>query len=398
VSPLTDWQAYQCDVAGVAGDLLAAVVTGRRGSVQVQESVDVAGRNGSHQVDVLVTDGNNALFIECKNHNRVLTKDAVSATLYNFLDVCSGNRGFRWSLAIVSATDIPEKARLPAMRPDGIYVPAENLAGRSLADSCHFFYFKPPRNPELAVPLYLTSGRAGSLVAAGAPDAEPDVLETCAHDATVALPTRIAAGLRLIAQRPNTLWDDRELTETILHGLMHMGLVQEAFYLQRMQLTRGVGGRGQTRSGRIDELMMQFLLTRRRYAHNSKAGWRSLEALGQMIAEASTLQRLAIETFVGPVLARHGDEAGFAMLADVELLVPRLDAEYASYYELLRLVRIGQVVGGTRRDELFQRAHSLVSDLPVWNRYFSSALLAAAACDAGSLHGIDTPFDATEWC
>ncbi len=345
------WQDYEQNVTDIAGDLMASLVD-QVGSVRTKRDAAIAGRNGPHRIDVLAEDGKNALFIECKNHQRVLTKDAVSATLYNFLDVCLGNPHLRWSLAIVSASDIPDRARLPASRPNGIYAPPTNLAQGTLSRSCFFVYFSPPRSPELSAPFLLREhGRVDLVATADNLDSDVDTLQAAVDDAALPLLTRVGAGFRIAALQPDALTRDARSARTLIHGLLHLGLVQDAFYIHHL-LNAQRRGDTQDQVAQIDELMMRFQLARRRYINRRTAGDICIKKLSKMFNNAPITQKVSIATFAGPVLAQRGDASGLEMLATVEQGSRRLDTPDASYYEILRLVRTAQVVRdlGLRKD------------------------------------------------
>jgi hypothetical protein len=86
------------------------------------------------------------------------------------------------------------------------------------------------------------------------------------------------------------------------------------------------------------------------------------------------------------------------MLASVQRNARQLDVPDNGYYELLRLIRTAQVVHDMGlREHLIQSAHTLIDDLPDWNRYFAANLVAAVERNAGPLYGVEAPFDATDW-
>lgn len=389
--PVNTWRSYEDDVATIAGDLLAALVGGRFRPL-VQRRIRLAGRNGPHQIDVLATAGRQALFIECKHHSTPLTKDSVTSTLYNFLDVCNANRIYSWSLAMVSSTDIPIKARLPAMRPEGIYSVPANVAGGSLATAVHFVYFRPPRAPERSAP-FLLNAQGGSMLRAGPSKATTyDEAAVIVADQRLDLGSRVAAGLVLAAVDPGTLARDLDASRVLVHGLLHLGQVQEALYLQKAIIRQ----RGVAISDEIARLMMVFQLHRGRYGPRIGTNARTMRQLLRLAGEVPARDLLAIQTFAGPVLARQSPDEGIAMM-NAAALTGR-ETDNAGYFELLRLVRMSQVVeDASWSRELTHQAAIIVPTLPAWHRFLAVSLMAAVASDGTRMHGIEAPFDATEW-
>lgn len=389
---MTGWKEYESAVAQIAPDLLLAY--GATGPITTRQHAWLPGRNGRHQIDVLVQDGRQALFVECKNHHRVLTKDVVSATIYNFLDVCRANREFRWSLAVVSSSDIPRSAQIPALRPDGIWARIPNLARGTLAQSCSFVYFDPPRSPLPLTPFLLHNDQIQLLGIPGSISTER--LREQLDDPVATPEIRVAAGLRLAALAPDELVHDGAAARTVVHGLLHLDRLLDAHYLLR--LFARVNPRTRDTSTRVDELMIVHQIVSRRYPRRAFPGKASLAKLCALLPAASPVQKLSIATFAGPVLVQNGDPRGTELLATVPAGVQQLKSEDRDYYEFLALTRAAQVTPDLyARADLLAHAQGLIGGLPQWNQYFAAGLLAATEANPQILHGIAAPFDAVAW-
>jgi hypothetical protein len=387
---MTRWKEYERSVAQIAPDLLLAC--GATGPITTKQQAWLPGRNGRHQIDVLAQDGRQALFVECKDHHRVLTKDAVSATIYNFLDVCQANRGLRWCLAIVSSSDIPQSAQMPALRPDGIWARVPNLARRTLAQSCSFVYFDPPRSPLPITPFLLHDDHVELLGIPGPIAAER--LRVQLDDSAASPEIRVAAGLRLAALAPDELVQDRAAARTVVHGLLHFDRPLDAYYLLRLLAQTNPRARDRP----VDELMIVHQIASRRYPRRAFPGRTSLAKLCALLPDAPPVEKLSIATFAGPVLAQNGEARGTELLASVPAGVQELESVDRNYYELLSLTREAQLSPDLyERAELLAHAKSLVGELPQWNQYFANGLLAATEADPRTLHGIAAPFDAAAW-
>lgn len=389
---MSRWRGYERHVATVAPDIMRSI-TGTTKKITVAEDVRVPGRNASHQVDVLARAGRLSLFIECKDHSRPLSKDTVSTTLYNFLDVCLGNPKQTWALALVAPTDTPMKARLPAARPEGIFAAPPNLVGRSVATTTHFVYFSPPSGLVEITPFFLTDDGVPIFDARMPGPADAGVLWEQLTNPLRSLPSRVDAGLGLATVDPENLARDHRSNRTVIHGLMHLGRVQEATYMREI-FDRD---RPLPPGAEVEDSMMRFLLARSRYPQSRRAGRRPLGALERSIGKVALLEEVSLTVFIAPVIARWGGD-GLGMLGKIEPKVAALEIEEGPYFEVLRLVRIAQIASSsTERDELLEAAGVLTRGLPIWNRSIAERLLTAVDAKPASLHGIEVPFDIEEW-
>jgi hypothetical protein len=393
---MSTWRDYQRQVCEIGGDIHRSL-TGALGPVFAAEEQFVLGRNGPHRIDVLIKSGRSAFFIECKYYpNEPIAKPQVTSTIYDFLDVCRANTDYTWSLVFVSPTEIPPKARIPALRSDGIYLSPSNLSGGSLANSTHFVFFKPPEGPRDAAPFFITSDDGSRAhFTGGSRELSRDRMIERLHDPRRQLWERVHAGLALFAQEPESFVSDPHAHRSLIHGLMHLGRSQEALYVRRFGArdVRDVAG------ARIEELMMRFQLAQRRYRRAASPGADSIAEMRKMLGGLSLLDDVSTKAFIAPIIARRGSkEEGLSLLASIEDRVRALDIVEAPYFEALRLVRTAQLVDSpTQRQELLSSAQLVVGELPIWNRLIGDALISAVETDLRTLHGIDVPFDVEEW-
>ncbi len=395
MSPLKGWQVYQRDVGQVASDIMTSL-TGDHRDLRVSEDVRVIGGNGrENRIDVLVRAGSDALFIECKDHSRRLNKGVVAAVVNNFQNVASGAPELRWRLAIVAPLDIPVAARAPAIQPSTIPI-VNNMAGGSLSRSSHFVYFAPPRDPLTPVPLFVLDEhdpRIGQTAAMGSPTAEASwgIL----HDARLPLAARVTAGLSLLARDPELMARNDGASRALVHGLMHLGRIQEAMYVRRLIPARG----SRDVAIQIEQHMIRFQLLRQRYPHLSQTGKKEIQALDRMVGAVPLRDDASIRTFAGPIIAMWGDrDRGLDLLAGVEPRAEALDAEDAPYFQLLQFVREAQLASSeAEKGDLLFNARAVLDRLPAWNRFLGEALIEATEVRPAFLHGLLVPFDVEEW-
>jgi hypothetical protein len=308
--------------------------------------------------------------------------------------VCRANRGLRWRLAIVSSSDIPQSAQIPALQPDGIWARVPNLAHLTLAQSCSFVYFDPPRSPQPLTSFLLGDDQIELLGTPGPVAAER--LREQLDDSAASPEIRVAAGLRLAALAPDELVQDRTAAKTVVHGLLHLDRLLDAYYLLRLLTQTNPGARD--RSVTVDELMIVYQIASRRYPRRAFPGKTSLAKLCALLPDAPPVEKLSIATFAGPVLAQNGETRGTELLASVPAGVQELESADHNYYEFLALTRAAQLSPDPyARAELLTHAKGLVGELPQWNQYFATGLLAATEADPQTLHGIAAPFDVTAW-
>lgn len=362
----------------------------------MEEDARRSGVNSPHQIDVLVTSGVDALFIECKRYiGREVTKGDVAESVYNFMDICARATEWKWHLAIIAPREIPLAARMPVLNPHAIPT-VKNLAGGSLTSSTHFVYFKPPDAPSQPAPFFVLDEKKSTI---GLPDRMESVevveLWERLHAGGRSVSERVNAGLALLARDRALLARNENASRVLVHGLMHLGRVQEALYVRRM-----IGTDRRNSTSAIEDLMMKFQLDQQRYPRRTGAGNRAIDALGKMVGKVlSVRDEVGIRSFVGPVIARRENrEDGLALLDGVERCLGGLETEDAPYYEVLRLTRKAQFArAASERDELLGQARSIQAALPVWNRAMAAALIQATEARPRSLYGLEIPFDVEEW-
>jgi hypothetical protein len=398
VSPVKAWQRYEESVAAIAGDLMMAL-TGSGKRVRIEKNVLLKGANGlDHRADVLATAGSEALFIECKHFVRKpIQASHVFETVPKFLNACSARPSMRWRLVMVASQDIRRKVQTAATHFPAAPI-AANLAGGTLRASAHFVYFNPPRDPFSPSPLFVVDDGGVSPYRTGVErisefneEREWDQL----RDLRAPLALRVSAGLCLFGHRSGALLASPGASRTLVHGLMHLGRVQEAMYVRRLTGPP----RANDASLEIEDHMMRFNLANSYGARAARPGWKQIQALRRMVGAGSLRDDVSVRSFIGPVIARLGDEEeGRRLLAGVRPRAGALDTEDAPYYELLRLVRSAQVSKTpTEREELLEAGRSVLGELPVWNRHMGGALVRATEAHPQTMYGLDVPFDVEEW-
>ena len=398
MSPVKAWQRYEESVFAIAGDLMAAL-TGTHKRVRVEKDVLLKGGNGlDHRADVLAIAGSEALFIECKHFVRKpIEASHVFETVSKFLNACRSRPALRWRLAMVASQDIRPKVQTAATHFPAVPI-AANLAGGTLRDSAHFVYFNPPREPSSPSPLFVVDGGEVSPFRTGIDhisEFDEEREREQLRDLRAPLALRVKAGLCLLTHRSGALLASADASRTLVHGLMHLGRVQEAMYVRRLTGPP----RADDASLEIEDHMMRFNLANSYGARGPRPGWRQIQALRRMIGSGSLRDDVSLRSFIGPVIARLGDEEeGRRLLAGVQPRAGALDTEDAPYYELLRLVRSAQISKTpTERKELLGAGRYVLGELPVWNRHMGEALVRATEAHPQTMYGLDVPFDVEEW-
>lgn len=378
------WRRYQQAVAELAPDL-AWALTGRPPR-EIQIEAPIEGLQGHrHRVDVLVDLGTSMICFECKHFAQPLSKDTLSPRLTDFVDICLAHPSKSWTLCFVSASHIPPAARTAVAVWQSANASMDNLERLTLADSCHFCYFRP------------TWARAGlivdedesvrEVVVQGVPPA-PDLHEILMNP-DLAVGLRARAGLWLAQQDLDRLGSDQQAAYSLRHCLLHLDMLHEDRFLLKYWISHGFG----RESFVVDELTAKYRLARRYHGNLPRAGFRALGAMVRLFGSSSVDEQLSIETFAGPALIRMGDhEGGHALLSTVSSLASPSSALHGPYHRFLAHARRGQLSGDREFGaEELAHAETLRAELPTWNRALADTLLSSIRSDPATLYGIDVP-------
>lgn len=275
-APECAWRAYQQQVADVASAIAHRIIGGVKvNSVKLDVPVDV-GIPHPRCTDVLVEAGVHGIVIEYKRFSRRLGKDVILPRLIDFIDICLANPDRKWTFCLVAATDVPRAAREPVttLTRAGLTIP--NFENGTLAASSHFVFYRPV-SIDVGILLDEETVVGGIIL--------PDVADILSqHDvlmhASLPLTARATAGLRLAQRDLRRTGFDAETATALIHGLLHLGMVQEAHYLLRHWHTL----RPPTASAYVDELMARYQIGRlyagrrakvvRRFCSRCCACWR----------------------------------------------------------------------------------------------------------------------------